>query len=117
MARLGRTQPARALIARVPTAPGAVGTIALSASAYAIGDGSSAATMAPLAAETMDVYIYPLGQMPLTSPLVSSTGLSTNSSGNLPDVQHGALTIGTTYRVVIYHAASGETWVTTIVAS
>ena len=107
-------RPARRL---PPSKAGPAGTLALSASAYAIGNGSSAATMAPLAAETMNVAVYPLAQWPLTSPLVTVTGSATNSSGNLGDVVDAALTAGTAYRVVIYHPASGEAWVTTITAT
>lgn len=94
----------------LPKAAPAVGTLALSSAGYEIGDGNAPATVAVLAAESMTVAVY-ADAVPFGSAVYSATGETTDSNGRLADIVDAALSIGTTYIVVVRNEADSEVWV------
>lgn len=109
MARFGRTQPAPPILGRRIFELPPSGTLALSAAGYEIGDGNDPDTMAVLASQSMTVAVY-ADAVPFGLALYSATGQVTNSSGRLANIVSAALSIGTTYIVVVRNESDSEVW-------
>lgn len=91
-------------------------TLRLSGAGYEFGDGNSPATMAVKSAESMSISVHS-DVVPLNSAVYSATGQVTDSNGRLGDITVPALTLGTTYIIVVQNEADGEVWAFRMAAS